>query len=158
MRTKESPQHMGKKGPKPIYETKILPKMAIIKQMAMDGASNADIIDSLKISSVAFYEALKQYPTFKERLSYYKQHADAKVQLSLYKRATGYNYEETEIEESHGDQGIQFKTRKVKKHVSPHVGAAQYWLQVRKGGNWKLKQQMEQEIRIQIDDQDAKLK
>lgn len=147
----------GKPGKPGIYETKILPKMTVIKRMAMDGCSIAQIVDTLNISSVAFYECLKAYPLFKQRLTYYKDHADSKVQLSLYKRATGYEHTETDIEETIGENGLTLKTVKRKKHIPAHVGAAQYWMQVRKGGNWRLKQQMETEIKINIDSQDEHL-
>lgn len=57
------------------------------------------------------------------------------MENALYKRALGYDAEETKVEVENGKK----KITRVTKHVPPDVTAAIFWLKNRKPGAWRDK-------------------
>lgn len=92
----------------------------------------------------------KVLTSFGKSLNAGKEIADAKVEKSLFKRATGFSYSEAEkyidIDPKTGAPKIT-RTRVTDKHVPPDVMAIMYWLnnRSRKTGKWSQKQVVEVE-------------
>ena len=101
-----------------------------VRLVAMKGASDDEIADMFNVSREVFQKWRKAYPSFNDAVMSGRTRADTEVVVSLYKRATGYDYEET----------VPTKSGKcvlVKKHAPPDVGAQQYWLNNRQPDNWR---------------------
>lgn len=76
-----------------------------------------------KIKHIEFCDALKDW----------KQEADAKVERSLYERATGYSCPEDKIFNNNGEPMVV----KTSKHYPPDTTAAIFWLKNRDKENWR---------------------
>lgn len=67
-----------------------------------------------------------------------KSGADAKVERSLFKRALGYDYEETEkvieVDKDGNPKPAKIRTKKI--HVPADVGAMCFWLKNRAPDEW----------------------
>lgn len=114
-------------------------KLLIVAAWARDGLVQQQICDNLGISIETLIEYKKKYPLFAEALKKGKEIADIHVVNALFKRAIGYDYEETITEET--DKGTSVKV--IKKHSAPDVTAQIYWLKNRLRGVWRDKPEEE---------------
>ncbi len=73
---------------------------------------------------------------------------DTKVENALLRRAVGYEYTETRVEES--DKGS--KVTEITKHMPPDTKAAIFWLKNRQPGRWSDRQILEHEDYTEIDE------
>ena len=136
---------MNKKVGRPLrYSPKILKQ---VQSLAIEGKTIEEMANELSISVKTFYEWKNKYKEFSEAIKKGKEVSDDKVEESLFKRAIGYEYEETEQVMSSGkskkdkdDKNI--KIRKTTKHVPPDVLAQMYWLKNRRPDKWRDKQDM----------------
>ena len=103
---------------------------------ARDGLTYADIAHNCGCALSTFHEWIKRFPELADTLKRTREVADIRVENALYKRATGYDYEEVTKEE--GPKGVTVRT--VKKHVPPSEVAAFFWLKNRKPTVWRDKQ------------------
>jgi hypothetical protein len=79
------------------------------------------------------------YPDFDDALREGKAEADSAVEDSLYRRAVGFEYEETKViamKGKGGDDAVQ-RVEKVKKVVVPDVKAISLWLTNRRPDLWR---------------------
>src|SRR3546814_284664 len=76
-----------------------------------------------------------------------KDAADARVERSLYQRAVGYSFDAEKIMQ---DKGVVVRADYVE-HLPPDVSAAQYWLNNRKGYDWKSKVEHEHSGKIGLE-------
>jgi hypothetical protein len=123
-----------------LYEKYIMGKEDLIIANCRAGATNETLAKSLGIGLTTFKRILKDYPVkMKELLKEGKQEADFKVESELFRRAIGYDYEETETIVSVDKDGsaTPTKVRKIKRHVPGDVAAQIYWLKNRKPDTWK---------------------
>lgn len=114
--------------------------------MARCGMTDEEMAVEFGVTRATIHNWRKRHTEFDEALKEGKEVADARVEDSLYRRATGYDYEELQIEQSVDSDGQPTPFRKVKrttKHVMPDVQAAIYWLTNRQPERWKAKQQLE---------------
>jgi len=88
-----------------------------------------------------------EFPAFTALLKKGKDYADNLVENSLFKRAMGYEFEETTQEVRMGKEGEATPSiiRKVKKHVIPDTLAQIFWLKNRRPESWRDKQVVEHE-------------
>lgn len=93
---------------------------------------------NMGISHTTLYEWRKKYPNISEALKKGKEVVDVEVENALYKRAIGYDYEETTEEQS--EDG--YKKRVIKKHMPPDTTACIFWLKNRKPREWRDKQEV----------------
>lgn len=106
-----------------------------IKAWSRNGLTQADIAHNVGCSLSTFKEWLKKYPDLSAAIKHTREVADIRVENALYKRATGYDYEEVVREE--GPKGVT--VRVTKKHVPPSEVAALFWLKNRKPDVWRDK-------------------
>lgn len=112
--------------------------------LATKGATDKEIADAFGVSVRTINRWKTNHVSFHKKLETGKASADAKVEASLYKRAVGYEYEESESLLEMDAQGNQkpLRVKRVKKHVPPDTMAQIYWLnnRSRKTGEWTQKQ------------------
>lgn len=112
--------------------------------LAIKGATDDEIADAFGVSVRSINAWKNRHASFRKKMNEGKNSANAKVELSLYRRAVGFECEDTEtlIEmDAHGNQK-PLKIRKTKKYLAPDTMAIMYWLnnRCRKTGEWSQKQ------------------
>lgn len=107
-----------------------------IEAWSRDGLTQADIAHNCGCSLSTFKEWMNRFPALSAAIKRSREVADIRVENALYKRATGYDYEETVREE--GPKGVT--VRITKKHMPPSEAAAIFWLKNRKPDAWRDKQ------------------
>lgn len=112
--------------------------LLLLQSWARDGLTDEQIAGNMGISHTTLYEWRKKYPNISEALKKGKEVVDVEVENALYKRAIGYDYEETTEEQS--EDG--YKKRVIKKHMPPDTTACIFWLKNRKPREWRDKQEV----------------
>ena len=103
--------------------------LGIIAGWARRGLSDEQIAGNMGIDARTLYRWKKKYSQFCQCLEDNKEIADIQVENALFKRATGYTYDE--VTYSKDDHGNMVETKRVTKEVVPDVTAQKYWLTVR---------------------------
>lgn len=121
-----------KKAPSPklIYQSGRHPEF--IKSLRSTGCTMEQIAAILGVAQSTLYGWAQRYPEVKDALEMGDSEANAKVVACLYKRATGYEYEETKtsiIQKADGSKDT--KVEKTKKQAAPDVTAQIFWLKNR---------------------------
>ena len=113
--------------------------------LAIKGATNDEIAEAFGITVRTFIRWKKQFPSLDEAVTHGKDIADAKVERSLYQRATGYAVTDTEkIIELNPADGSQkpIRVRNIEKHIAPDTMAIMYWLNNRQRIHWSQRQEV----------------
>lgn len=116
--------------------------------LAVKGATDQEIADAFGVARRTITRWKNDYPAFGETIDNAKSIADAKVERSLYMRATGYETEDSEerIVEIDKDGNMKpVRVRTTKKKVPPDTMAIMYWLNNRKRGHWSQRQEVQLE-------------
>lgn len=111
-------------------------KLVIIEGWARDGLTKEQIAKNIGIHRDTLNEWEKKYPVISDSLKRGREVVDRQVENALLKRATGYEYIETKIEEEFGE--ITKKVTTIKQ-VAPDVTAQIFWLKNRKPKQWRDK-------------------
>jgi len=121
-----------------IYDKYVKGKEETILALCRNGADNKIIAQHLGCGTTTLKKLLKTYPDFKKMILSSKEVADLAVESALYRRALGYDYEETITEVNVSKDGSTSTTtvRKIKKHVVPDTLACFGWLRHRKKEEW----------------------
>lgn len=113
------------------YHVFVADRLCEVEDWAREGLSDSTIAQRLQISPRSLRRYVQQHADLalalkKGRLS------DRFVEAALFKRAVGYQYEETKMEE------VDNKRKRVAtvKHVAPDISAATYWLKNRQPDRW----------------------
>lgn len=104
----------------------------IAYEMALLGAEDKDIARAFGVSKDKFLQWVESKPELREALDEGKIIADSKVAASLYKRATGFSYEEEVLHVIKGEVVRSVVT----KHVIPDPWSAHKWLSARQPQLW----------------------
>lgn len=139
--------------------------------LAVKGATDVEIADAFGVSEKAVNnwkykkgadgkplideEGNKVLTSFGEALQCGKDAADASVEHSMYKRATGYEVTEEEKILEYGTDGSvkPIRIRSTKKHIPPDTMAGMYWLnnRKRKTGEWSQRQDISISMSNEVD-------
>lgn len=92
------------------YESNILPNFEYIEALCRDGVNEKQIASALNVAYSTFREYKKQFPAFSALLKKGREISLARIENALYKRATGYDYEEIKTE--YVEQGKDRKSGK----------------------------------------------
>ena len=128
----------GKPRARQLYDPARTP--GIIRALAQVGHTNLEMSALLNVSSKCLWQWRDKYPEVKAALDDGKSVADQMVVDALYKRARGYEYEETEVKgvvDEHGKSIGMKEVKKVKKQLAPDVGAICFWLKNRRPDEWR---------------------
>lgn len=130
---------MGRPTETDYYEKYIAGKEETLKAACRNGADNSILCKLVGCGETTFKKLLKLYPDFKALLKESKEVADLAVESALYKRAVGYEYEETITEVKVDKDGVAHPTavRKVKHHIPGDTTAQIFWLKNRKPSEWR---------------------
>lgn len=103
------------------------------------GATDAQLADffEVAVSTVALWKV--EHKEFSDAIRVPKAEADDRVEQSLYRRAMGYEHDETDIRVVAG----QVVMTPIRKHYPPDTTAAIFWLKNRRGAEWRDKQEHE---------------
>ncbi len=112
--------------------------------LAIKGATNEEIAEAFGVSTRTIIRWMKEYESFGEAVEHGKNIADAKVERSLYKRATGYEITETEktIDMDKDGNPKPVRIKSVTKQIAPDTMAIMYWLNNRKRVHWSQRQEL----------------
>lgn len=104
-------------------------------RLSLLGYTDEQLAEFFEVCKDTINEWKKVYPKFSASIKKGKQDADANVAESLYKRATGYSCEETDIKVIEGE----IVKTKIRKHYPPDTAAAIIWLKNRQKAKWRDK-------------------
>lgn len=110
-----------KVGRKDVWESKIKPNLDKIEKWYKEGATEKEIIESLEIGKTSFYKYKAEKTELADLERFSREVLVENIKNALYKRAIGYDYEETKTTfrkpRGGGDNDVEFiYTEKVKKH------------------------------------------
>lgn len=108
-------------------------KLILLEGWSRDGLSLEQIAKNIGIAEKTIYEWKNKESKICEALKKGKEVADYEVENAVFKRATGYTYEEKTYED-----GVLKK--KVIKEVPPDTTAQIYWLKHRQREKWGEKE------------------
>jgi len=99
------------------------------------GATDAQLADffGVAVSTINLWKT--QHIEFSESIKVPKAQADERVEQSLYRRAMGYEHDETDIRVVSGE----IVETPIRKHYPPDTTAAIFWLKNRQPGEWREK-------------------
>jgi hypothetical protein len=113
-------------------------------KLALLGATDSELASFFEVSEVTIDNWRVRYPKFAESVKAGRVGADSDVARSLYKRATGAcAHREDRVFNEKGVPIIVPTTR----HYPPDTTAAVYWLNNRRPGNWKSRQEVDQTVK-----------
>jgi hypothetical protein len=119
------------------WETHILPRLSEIQEWFENGIPMDQIYKNLSIAPATWYEYVDKHPVLAELVKWGRAVTNISVENSLFKAATGYEYDEikTVVEE---DKNGKKRTRieKVKRHMPPNPTAMVFWLKNRVPTDW----------------------
>ena len=142
---------IAKKGGRPEgsgkFDEKITANIELIKKYYRFGMTDKQVAELIGIgeSTLKLY---KKNESFLAILKNEKQIADTEVIASLYKRATGYEYDEIYQEGSPDGKSSEIKIKTIKKtrkHIAPDTTAIIYWLRNRQRWIDKLAEEFDNE-------------
>ena len=111
-------------------------KLKLITAWARDGLTEDQISHNIGISRTTLYNWKTKNIDILNALKKGKEVVDIEVENALFKRAVGYDYEETTIE-----KGIE--TKRITKHMPGDTTAMIYWLKNRKPQQWRERRELE---------------
>lgn len=123
------------------YEDWLTPENLLrLEAWARDGLTFEQIAHNIGCSESTLREWRERHPAISTALKKGREVVDIEVENALYKRAVGYNYNETirEIvkDPETGEDSLQV-TKVVTKHVVPDTTAQIYWLKNRRPDKWR---------------------
>jgi hypothetical protein len=121
-------------------------KEDVILAACHNGASVTDLCRIIGCSKTTFHQIKRSSVEFSVLLKEGREIADYKVENALFKRACGFEYEETSNEvrmNQDGSAGQIISVKTVKKVIPPDTGAAMAWLKNRKPKEWRDKQDID---------------
>lgn len=120
------------------YETHVMPYLDRIPKWRRDGLTEEQVAKRLGIaySTLSLYKT--KYSEILEALKKGKEELVEELEDSLYKRAMGFEYEETEITATRDGKRV----KKVKKFIPPDVGALCFALKNLMPDKWRDKQEI----------------
>lgn len=111
-----------------------------IEGWARDGLNDEQIAKNIGIHVATLYRWQNSFGEIREAIKKGKAPVDYEIENALFKRACGFDYEETITDIEELPDGKQKKhVRKVKKHCPPDTLALIFWLKNRRPERWRDK-------------------
>lgn len=102
------------------------------------GATDMEVADFFEVEVRTLYRWKAEHDDFCQALKAGKAEADARVERSLFARATGYEHDEVDIRVLGG--GIV--QTPIRKHYPPDTTACIFWLKNRRPDEWRDRQEL----------------
>lgn len=119
--------------------------LLLIEGWARDGLTDEQIAQNIGITRSTLYEWKKKHSDISDALKKGKEVVDRIAENSLFKRVTGYEYEEVTKERIWNEKKGKYElveTKKVTKRQPPDTTAAIFWLKNRRPDRWRDKQEV----------------
>lgn len=116
--------------------------MKTMKLLVENGYTDKEIAATFKINSLTLYRWRKKYPEFCSATKDWKVEADAKVERSLYERATGYSHKAVKMFQFEGEVIKEEYTE----HYPPDATSMIFWLKNRKRNEWRDKTEVDANV------------
>lgn len=125
------------------------------RKLCLLGATDSELADFFEVAESTINLWKLTYPNFKKAVNAGKIQADATVAESLFKSATGFEYNEVTFEKTgeedavrattEGDlvKGDTYKKKIVTKMIPPNGRDAAFWLKNRRKNDWRDKHEIE---------------
>ena len=111
---------------------------ALVEHYARQGMIEKDIAAMIGISVDTFEVYKRNHTEFSESLKAGKKVIDTQVESMLFKRAIGYEYDETHTTTvTKADGTVEESVKLVRKVMAPDVTAQIFWLKNRKPAEWR---------------------
>lgn len=126
------------------YKKYVEGKEEQIIEICTKGADNKSLAEFLGCGLTTVCNLKRDYPQFKELVSKGNKVADEAVVSALFKRAIGYDAEDTitEVKVSQDGSAQTTYVKKCKKHIPGDTTAMIFWLKNRMPDKWRDKQEM----------------
>jgi len=111
------------------------------------GAKDTELAEFFNASEKTIHNWKKRHKSFLHAIKKGKQRADGEVAQSLFKKATGYEYEE---EEAKAVAGVGVEKVVVKKKVQPDTTSIIFWLKNRQPRLWRDKKDIDLEADVSL--------
>lgn len=118
--------------------------LALLEGWARNGLTEEQIAHNCGIASKTLRAWKKAYSPISTALKKGKEVVDLEVENALFKRAIGYDYEETKTEQT--ANGVSVTT--YRRHMPPDTTAQIFWLKNRKPEVWRDKRENTEQITI----------
>lgn len=135
---------MAYKPRKDSYEVRVQPKLELVRGWCRRGLTKEQVAENLGISVQSYDNYVKRYEDFADAVSEGAAELEMHIENALVKRALGYSYKEVTRErklilnpETGEEEYKLVVTKSVTKHVTPDVGAQQYYLEHRAPKRWE---------------------
>lgn len=116
------------------------------RKLALLGLTDEQIAGVFGVNPDTIYEWDKRHPEFSEARARGKVIADAHVAASLYERALGYQHDDIHITTYQGD----VTETPIRKYYPPDTQAAQLWLSNRQKDIWKIRNDHEVNVDLNM--------
>lgn len=126
----DAPLQMDKGGAPTLYKA-VFANQA--KKLCLLGATDLEIADFFNVNVATIYRWKNTQQKFCDALKAGKAQADARVERSLYAKATGYMHDAVKIFQNEGVPVIV----PFREHVPPDTTACIFWLKNRKPKEWR---------------------
>ncbi|WP_420973818.1 transposase [Bacillus thuringiensis] len=115
-----------------------------IEGWARDGLIDEQIAHNMGVSRATLRNWRKKHPIMEQAVRRGKEVVDREVENALFKRATGYTYEEVTVErQQNGGELQSVETKRVKRQVPPDSTAIIFWLKNRKPRAWRDRREID---------------
>lgn len=141
------------------YETHVEPYLKDIERWMRNGATEKEVAQKLGISYTSMKKYVRlaldgdgRYIALATPFTQGKDYADDEVVAALFRRATGYDYEERyykKVKNKDTGEWEEVLYRREEKHMPADPTSAMFWLTNRRPDNWKYKR--EDNIAIEVD-------
>lgn len=135
---------MSRRGRKSKWSTHVLPYLDRIPKWRRQGMTEEQICKKLDVAVSTFNVYKNDYPELTEALKKGKEELIENLEDSLYRKAMGFEYEESKVYQSKDDNGktVQ-RVEKYKKQALPDTGALAFALKNLDPSNWRDKTETE---------------
>ncbi|ELQ6160064.1 terminase [Cronobacter dublinensis] len=114
------------------------------EKLCLLGATDDEMADFFGVHRSTIYRWKLENEEFCNSIKTAKDVADARVERSLYQKATGYNFKEQQAFKIKVDQyEEEIEVVEVEKHAPADTTAAIFWLKNRQKDKWRDKQEIE---------------
>ena len=115
------------------------------EKLCLLGATDDEMADFFGVHRSTIYRWKLEHEEFCNAIKTAKDVADARVERSLYQKATGYNFTEQQAFKIKSDQyKEEIEVVEVEKHAPADTTAAIFWLKNRQKDKWRDKHELEQ--------------
>ena len=120
------------------YDTHVLPNLEMIPRWRRQGLGIDEVAKKLGVAKSTLHGYAKENIELSNALKKGKEELINELENALYKRALGFEYEETKDIMTTGKDGMRARKKEItKKFVAPDVGAIAFALKNLDKNNWK---------------------